>query len=333
MTHKDAILLVNLGSPDSTSIPDIKRYLAEFLMDKYVIDLPWPLRAAIVYGPILTFRPKKTSAAYKSVWTKSGSPLIQISKGLQKKVLEKLDKPVYLAMRYGNPSIPDVINAIKKEKPDLKSLTVIPLYPQYAMSTTLTVEKAVKKAAKELNFKAKINFKSAFYNDPDYINALVQSAKKQLDGAEHILFSYHGLPERHLRKTDPGSHCTSEACCDTASDAWKTCYKHQAKVTSDLFMQILGKEISYSIAFQSRLGPDKWISPSTEDEIIRLGETGKKNIHVICPSFVADCLETLEEINMEGRETFLEHGGESFTYIPCLNTTEAWVDTVVKWCK
>jgi ferrochelatase len=333
MTTKKAILLVNLGSPDSTSIPDIKKYLAEFLMDKYVIDLPWPLRAAIVYGPILTFRPKKTAAAYNSVWTKSGSPLIQISKGLQKKVQEKLDNPVYLAMRYGNPSIPDVINTIKKENPKLESLFVIPLYPQYAMSTTLTVEKAVEKAVQETGLTAEVTFKDAFYNDPSYIASLVQSARKQLNNAEHILFSYHGLPERHLRKTDAGNHCTTQDCCNRPSDAWKTCYKHQAKITSELFMQVLGKDISYSIAFQSRLGPDKWISPSTEDEIIRLGESGVKNIHVICPSFVADCLETLEEINMEGRETFLEHGGESFTYIPCVNTTEDWINTVVKWCK
>lgn len=333
MSAKKAILLVNLGSPDSTSIPDIKRYLAEFLMDKYVIDLPWPLRAAIVYGPILTFRPKKTAAAYNSVWTKFGSPLIQISKGLQTKVQQGLDNPVYLAMRYGNPSLPDIMATIKSENPELESLFVIPLYPQYAMSTTLTVEEAVKKAAKEISLSASITFKKAFYNDPNYISALVNSAKKQLKGAEHILFSYHGLPERHLRKTDPGNHCTTNNCCNTPSEAWNTCYKHQALQSTELFMQVLGQNIPYSIAFQSRLGPDKWIAPSTEDEIIRLGESGVKNIHVICPSFVADCLETLEEINMEGKETFLEHSGESFTYIPCLNTTEDWVKTIVKWCK
>lgn len=333
MITEHAILLVNLGSPDSTSIPDIKRYLAEFLMDNYVIDLPWPLRAAIVYGPILTFRPKKTAAAYSRVWTKSGSPLVQISKGLQNKVQSKLDKPVYLAMRYGNPSIPDIISTINAEHPNLKALTVIPLYPQYAMSTTLTVEKAIEKAAKTIGLKATISFKSAFYNDPSYIKALVDSAKKQLHGAEHILFSYHGLPERHLRKTDPGLHCTSTSCCETPSEAWKTCYKHQAKVTTELFMQVLGNSVPYSIAFQSRLGPDKWIAPSTEDELIRLAKTGVKRLHVICPSFVSDCLETLEEINMEGRETFLEHGGSTFTYIPCLNTTDEWVNTIVNWCK
>ena len=333
MSESHVSLLVNLGSPDSTSLPDIKAYLKEFLMDKHVIDKPWPLRAALVYGVILAIRPKKTAKAYKRIWTKTGSPLVQITKDLQKKVQEKLDHPIYLAMRYGNPSIINMLKKIQVEHPNLNSLFVVPLYPQYAMSTTQTVQNQIQKVAKQLGITAKITFQQPFYNDLSYIQALVNSAKKQLENAEHLVFSYHGLPERHLRKTDPTKqHCTTPHCCDKQSPAWKTCYKHQAQIASQLFMQILGKDIPYSIAFQSRIGVDKWISPSTEDEIKRLAESGVKNIHIMCPSFVADCLETLEEINMEGRETFHEHCGEEFTYIPCLNTSDTWVDTIVKWC-
>jgi ferrochelatase len=332
MTQTSVTLLVNLGSPRSTSLKDIRLYLGEFLMDKYVIDLPWLFRAALVYGPILTFRPKKTAHAYQEIWTKGGSPLIQISKGLQKKVQRRVDSPVYLAMRYGQPSIFDTLSQIREKHPSLTSLFVVPLYPQYAMSTTLTVEKEILSSLQRLRMSLTPIFKPPFYKDSDYIQALAKGAKKQLISPEHLLFSYHGLPERHLRKTDPTrSHCTRSNCCERPSQAWDTCYKHQCYVTTRSLMETLNMDLPYSVGFQSRLGPDKWLSPSTEDTAIQLAKSGVKHLHVMCPSFVSDCLETLEEVNMGIRDSFLENGGEKFTYIPCLNTQDSWVDVVSEW--
>jgi protoporphyrin/coproporphyrin ferrochelatase len=329
---KKATLLINLGSPKSTSKRDVRTYLAEFLMDKYVIDIPWILRALLIYGPILTFRPKKTSEAYKKIWTSEGSPLIKISKDLQTKLQKETDTPIYLAMRYGDPSIHSVMKKIQKEHPELNELTIIPLYPHHAMSSTVTVQEACKKALKSLKIKATISFKPAFYNDPGYISSLVKHSKKYMENCDYLLFSYHGLPDRHLKKTDPtGQHCLTKNCCTTPSKAWNTCYKHQCVQTTTLFMQLLNSNIKHSVAYQSRLGNDPWILPNTEDEFKRLAKQGVKNIHVICPSFVSDCLETLEEIEMAGQELFLKNGGESLTYIPCLNTDSDWVETLKSW--
>ncbi len=330
---KKVTLLINLGSPNSTSIKDVRAYLAEFLMDKYVIDIPWLFRALLIYGPILMFRPKKTAAAYSKIWTDQGSPLIKISKDTQKKLQKKTKTPIYLAMRYAQPSIPSIIEKIKKENPNIDTINIIPLYPHYAMSSTLTVQKACEKALRNDKTNIKIQFKSSFYNDPSYINSLVKSAKDKLGDCEYLLFSYHGLPERHIKKADKSNtHCLKKPdCCTRPSDAWNTCYKHQCVQTTTLFMQILGKDIPHSIAFQSRLGNDPWLQPNAEEELIRLAKTGVKNIHVICPSFVSDCLETLEEIQIAGKESFLEHGGEKFTYIPCLNTQDSWIDTLKSW--
>jgi protoporphyrin/coproporphyrin ferrochelatase len=332
MTHK-VTLLINLGSPKSTSIKDVRAYLAEFLMDKYVIDIPWLFRALLIYGPILTFRPKKTAHAYKKIWTKEGSPLISISRATQAKLQKTTERPIYLAMRYGQPSIPSIIEKIIKEHPELETIQVISLYPHYASSSTLTAQRACEKALKKHKSTINLAFKTPFYNDPSYINNLVKGAKEQLETCDYLLFSYHGLPERHLRKADPTKkHCLeSDTCCTKPSEAWSTCYRHQCTQTTALFMQILSKDIPHSIAYQSRLGSDPWLQPNTEDECRRLASTGVTNIHVICPSFVADCLETLEEIEMTGKDIFLENGGTSFTYIPCLNTQDDWIATLKSW--
>jgi len=329
----NAVLLVNLGSPKSTSLPDIRTYLAEFLMDPYVIDVPFPIRAGIVYGAILPSRPKKTKEAYEEVWTKQGSPLLVLSEELKESVQTKVSQPVYLAMRYSEPSIPSVLNTIVTDIPNLESLHVIPLYPQYAMSTTRTVEECIYKYAKQLGIIEKLSFQQPFFKDPMFIDALVETAKNHIDSKDHLLFSYHGLPVRHLRKTDPtGVHCGTPQCCDRASLAWTTCYKQQCLETTRLVSQKLKiPDNQIHIGFQSRLGKDPWIEPSTEEQIITLAKQGVTSLKVICPSFVTDCLETLEEIAMGGKETFIEHGGTHYSQIPCLNTNERWVDTIKHW--
>lgn len=336
---KHICVLANLGSPDSTSISDVRRYLAEFLMDKYVIDVPFLLRALIVYGTILPTRPKRTSHAYSTIWTEQGSPLVQTMKDLLTLVQNQTETPLYLCMRYGNPSIQSCIQTILSEHPDCESIQLIPFYPQYAMSSTLTLVEKFKtelsKQTKKTKQTLSLSVTKPFYKEPNYINCLVNTVKPHLSNIDYLLFSYHGLPERHLRKTDPTKkHCLSNpTCCSSDSKAWHTCYRHQSFVSTDEIVKALGYKKPYSIAYQSRLGNDPWLLPNTELELIRLAKEGVKNIHVICPSFTTDCLETLEEIAINGKETFLENGGENFTYIPCLNTNEDWVTLLSTWTK
>jgi ferrochelatase len=329
------ILLVNLGSPDSTSIPDLRRYLHQFLMDGRVIDVPYPLRKFIVTCMILPFRPKRSAQAYRSIWTDEGSPLIALSRKVHALVQEKVDKPIELAMRYGNPSIRSALSSLLDVRPQLEEILVVPLYPHYAMSSyessVVEVQRVLKKLSPRLPFKVI----APFYDRPEYIDALVASAGRFLSrDFDHLLFSYHGLPERHLRKSDPtGQHCLSADCCSIASTAHETCYRHQVLRTTELFVEKAGiPEDKYSVAFQSRLGRDKWLAPATADEIPRLARSGIKRLCVICPAFVTDCLETLEEIGIAGKESFLGAGGDDFEAIPCLNDHPAWIDALATWC-
>lgn len=333
MSNTHAVLLVNLGSPNSTSLPDVRAYLKQFLMDKYVIDLPWLLRAMLIYGIILPFRPKKTAAAYNEIWTKSGSPLIITSQSQQRLLQEQVFYPVELAMRYGTPSIPDTISSLIMKNPLLKSIHVIPLYPHYAMSSTKTVEEEVKRVVKQMRNTIRLYFQPPFYNDPGYIEIMKNSIRSHLSSFDYLLFSYHGIPYRHLRKTDPTKHhCLSKNCCSRPSKAWDTCYQHQTVDSTHRIAESLGlSQSQYGIAYQSRLGRDPWLLPNTEDEIKRLASQGVKRLGVVCPSFVSDCLETLEEIKMEAREIFEENGGKSFTYIDCLNITPSWINLMKKW--
>ncbi|PIR21627.1 MAG: ferrochelatase [Deltaproteobacteria bacterium CG11_big_fil_rev_8_21_14_0_20_47_16] len=326
------ILLVNLGSPDSPSVPDVRRYLREFLMDERVIDVnPW-LRRLIVECTILPFRPKQSAHAYSKIWTDEGSPLIVTSRQVQKLLQEKLPYPVALGMRYGNPSIKAAIQALLAKGVD--RIFLIPLYPHYAMSSVETVVVEVHRVLRELNAAALLEIQPPFYNEPSYINALIESAKPYLEaGYDHLLFSYHGLPERHLKLADrTKSHCMTEHCCTTPSPAHVTCYRHQVYETTRLFVE--GAKIpkeKYSVAFQSRLGRDPWIQPYTDHEIPKLADRGVKNLLVMCPAFVSDCLETLEEIGMRAREQFLSAGGKNLTLIPCLNTHPRWVGALYQW--
>jgi ferrochelatase len=325
------VLLVNLGSPDSTAVGDVRRYLNEFLMDGRVIDTPWLLRRFIV-GVILINRPKESAHAYERIWTKEGSPLVVTSRHVQALLQKRVSKPVELAMRYQNPSIESAIKKLRERGVD--ELLLIPLFPHYAMSSYETAVLRVKEVAAKIAPRTRIAVRPPYFDAPDYIAALAASAKDYLDaGYDHLLFSFHGIPERHLKKSDPTRrHClTVPNCCEAASPAHATCYRAQCFKTVAAFVKLAevpaGK---FSVSFQSRLGRDPWLKPYTDFELAELPKRGAKKLLVICPAFVSDCLETLEEIGIRGRETFLAAGGGEFAQIPCLNEHPLWIAALEK---
>ncbi len=326
--------MINLGSPDSTSIPDVKKYLDEFLMDKRVIGKSYIFRWILVKLIILNTRPKKSAKAYKKIWWKEGSPLIVLSKRLFDKVTKLVSFPVALAMRYGSISI---FKGLKElDDKGVKNITVLPLYPHYAMSSYETVVEKVKDEVKTNFPHLKIRTVEPFYNDKKYIDLLCKKIKSTISKIEydHILFSYHGIPISHLKISDPtNSHCYKvKDCCNNHSDAHKFCYKHQVLETTELVIKKLKIDKNkYSNAFQSRLPNEAWLKPYTDDELVRLAKEGKKKLVIVTPAFVTDCLETLEEIAMEGKEEFLEAGGESYHYVPCLNDDDDWAKLISKW--
>jgi ferrochelatase len=327
---KKAVLLVNLGSPDSPSVPDVRRYLREFLMDTRVMDTLWPIRFGVVNFAILPKRPHDSAHAYQSIWTDEGSPLVVTSRHVQAALQRRLNIPVELAMRYQNPSIDSAVEALAAQ--DVEELLLIPLFPHYAMSSYETAVERVKHAVMNLAPWIQLHVQPPYYNLPDYIDALVASAEAYLDQAyDHLLFSFHGLPERHLRKSDKsGCHCLeAQNCCETPSAAHATCYRAQCIQTMKAFVaKAEVPEGKFSIAFQSRLGRDPWMQPYADVEIARLARSGVKRLLVMCPAFVSDCLETLEEIGMRGRETFRQAGGENLALIPCLNEHPAWLQAL-----
>lgn len=345
---KKAVLLVNLGSPDSPAVSDVRRYLREFLMDGRVLDAPWPIRFGIVNFAILPKRPPASSEAYRSIWTEEGSPLVVMSRRVQAALQRRVEIPVELAMRYQNPSIDSAIEKLALQ--DIDELLLIPLFPHYAMSSYETAVERVKNAVHKTAPHVRLNIQPPYYDQPDYIEALVASAKPYLhnlglldlhdpapatpvfhSGYDHLLFSFHGLPERHLKKADKtGCHCMKvKNCCEVPSPAHATCYRAQCLKTVRAFVAQAGVPLTkYSVAFQSRLGRDPWMQPYTDKEIEHLARSGVKRLLVICPAFVSDCLETLEEIGMRGRETFLHAGGKELTLIPCLNEHPRWIDAL-----
>ena len=328
------VLLVNLGSPDSTSTKDVKRYLEEFLMDERVIDIPYWKRYLLVKGIILNVRPKKSAEAYKKIWWDEGSPLVVLSERFSKKVIKKINVPVALAMRYGTMSMENGFKELVDQGVD--EILMIPLYPHYATSSYETVTVKAEEIIANKYPQIKMDVLPPFYNDPDYINAMSENIDSHLQGFDynHILFSYHGIPERHILKADPTkNHCKIDgSCCDRNSVAHHVCYRHQCFETTKLIVKKLGlKEGSYSNSFQSRLLKDPWLKPYTDFELEKFPNEGKKKLAVITPAFVADCLETLEEIAMEGKEEFLKAGGSDYIHIPCMNDNDNWVDVNVKW--
>ena len=331
---KKGLLLINLGSPDSTSVPDVRKYLREFLMDGRVLDAPWLIRWCVVNLAILPTRPAQSAEAYAQVWTPEGSPLVVTSRklksGLQHRVGD--DFPVELAMRYQSPSIETAIKNLHSQ--GITDLLVFPLFPHYAMSSFETAVIRAQEVAAHVAPEIILRIAKPYYDDPDYISALVASAEPYVaEPYDHLLFSFHGLPERHLRKSDPtGCHCLATPdCCTTPSEAHNTCYRAQCFATVRAFVKEAGIPADkFSVAFQSRLGRDPWLKPYTDFELTRLAESGVKKMLVICPAFVSDCLETLEEIAMRGRETFLEAGGDQLTLIPCMNEHPRWLEALEK---
>lgn len=327
---KRALLLVNLGSPDSTSVADVRRYLREFLSDPRVLDLAAPLRWALLEGIILRTRPAKSAHAYAQVWTSEGSPLIAISRRVQQKLAAALgpDLPVYLAMRYGNPSIASVVAQLAADGID--ELLLFPQYPHYAMSSWETVVVRVKEEIARQAPRIRVTTVQPFFADPDYIATLHAVAAPYLaQPHDHVLFSYHGLPERHMRVADSShAHCTIVPdCCTTCSPAHATCYKAQVLATTRAFVAKAGLAADrHSVSFQSRLTREPWLQPFTDQEFLRLPASGVKKLLVMCPAFTADCLETLEEIQQAGRDSFLAAGGETFQQIPCPNDHPAFID-------
>ena len=328
-----ALLLVNLGSPASTSVADVRRYLNQFLMDPYVIDLPWPVRRLLV-SLILIKRPEQSAHAYASIWWEEGSPLVVLTRRLQQAMVSHWRHgPVEIAMRYGEPSLPSVLQKLAAQ--GVCKVTLAPLYPQFADSTVTTVVEQAKAVIAEQKLPLQMNVLQPFYDQPEYIDALVESARPYLQqDFDHLLLSFHGLPERHLKKLDPtGTHNFQDAdcCCDASAEMLAVCYRGQCLRTAQAFARKMGlPDGKWSVSFQSRLGKAKWIEPYTEARLDELAKGGAKKLLVMCPAFVADCIETLEEIGMRGREQFISAGGEDLVLIPCLNDHPAWVGALAE---
>lgn len=329
---KRGIILMNLGSPDSTSVGDLRKYLSQFLMDERVIDKPYWLRTLLVKGLIVPFRSPKSAEAYKTIWWPEGSPLIVLTERLKTALSEKITQPIAISMRYGHPFPKEAYEALLKDNPDLEEVVLVPLYPHYAMSSFETAVEYMKAAHQELGYRFKLKTITPFYNRPSYIHALAESIRPYLQqDFDQLLFSYHGIPERHILKSDiTASHCMQTPdCCHTPSACHATCYRHQVTVTSELVAKELGLDKSkWQQSYQSRLGRDPWLRPSTQVRLPQLPLEGVKKLLVVCPAFVSDCLETLEEIAIRGKEQFLESGGQSYTYIPCINVQPLWVDAL-----
>ena len=330
-----ALLLINLGSPASTEVADVRRYLNQFLMDPYVVDLPWPLRRLLV-SLILIKRPEQSAHAYSSIWWEGGSPLIVLSRRLQQAMQPHWSHgPVELAMRYGEPSIETTLKRLVAQ--GVRKVTLAPLYPQFADSTTTTALEEVRRVVREQNLSLQFAELPPFYAEPEYLDALVASARPHLQqDFDHLLLSFHGLPERHLHKLDPSGHCLKGAdCCRTASpEVLAHCYRAQCLRSAELFAERAGLPAGkWSVSFQSRLGRAKWIEPYTETRLDELAKAGVKKLLVMCPAFVADCIETLEEIGDRGREQFQEAGGEQLVLVPCLNDHPQWVEALKILCE
>ena len=325
------ILLVNLGSPKSLSTEDVREYLREFLSDDKVIDLPKVIQQFILRAFILPFRPAKAKKAYEKIWQDEGSPLIINTQKIANSLSKKTGWSVDIAMRYQHPSIEDKIELYRKEGID--QVTIIPLYPHNAMSTTETTVEEINRIVSETYPDLNVSFVKPFYDHPKYIDALAKSIEPHTKNLDKIVFSYHGIPERHLTKGDvEGDHCMKVAnCCQVDCSSSKNCYRSNVMTTSKLTADKLNlSDEEWMVSFQSRvsiIGPS-WLKPYTDVEVDKLGEKGVQRIGVVCPSFVADCLETLEEIEMEAKESFIESGGKEFVYIPCLNDNSDFIDTL-----
>ncbi len=324
LQKNEGVLLINLGSPKELSKKSVRQYLRVFLSDDNVVDLPKFFQQFILRLFILPFRPKNTLEAYEKIWTKEGSPLIISTESIANKLTEKTGWNVEYAMRYEEPSIEKALHKFKEN--EINKIYVISLYPHNAMATTVTTELETRNVAMDISNDFELIFTKPFFDNEEYINAMVNSIRPYVENKSYdkIIFSYHGIPKRQAKKTDEtGEHCFSTSnCCEVENDGSKDCYRSHTRIASDLTAKKLGLEDDqWEIAYQSRIGPG-WLTPFTDKRLAKLPEEGIDNIAILCPSFISDCLETLEEIDIRGRETFLKAGGKKMTYIPCLNDSE-----------
>lgn len=323
---KTGIVLFNIGTPASYEVPDVKRYLQTFLMDKDVINLPFLLRWILVNGIIAPRRSVYSAANYKKVWMKEGSPLYVHTKNFADKLQAAMgdNYTVKIGMRYSEPSTSRALDELAQE--GVQDVILVPMFPQWAEATSGSALRDFTQQMKEKKLSFKTRTIPYFYNAPAFIQPTARLIEESVKGKEidHFLFSFHGLPESHVRKVE--GCLRKEDCCFEVKACEKPCYRAQCFATASAIATELGIQPSHwSVSFQSRLGRAEWLKPSTDHSIQVLAETGRKKIAVICPAFVADCIETLEEIGIGSREVFQEHGGTEFTLVPCVNDDDRWV--------
>lgn len=332
---KKGVLLINLGTPDSPSVKDVRKYLREFLMDEYVIDLPFMIRWMLVNLIIAPFRGPKSAEIYQQVWTEKGSPLFYYGKEVKRLLQQKIgdDSTVYLGMRYQNPSIKSVLQQIKKD--GITDLQVIPLYPQYASSSTKTCIEKVKSDLLAINYSPNINFVENFIQNEKFIETIADLGNKYWKTTEFdkIVFSYHGIPERHILKDSDNGYCQlDENCCANYNNKNRLCYRSQCYETSRLVATKMNlSEKDYVVTFQSRLetrAKDPWLKPYTDIVIADLAKQGIENVLAFSPSFVADCLETNVEVGIEFKEIFMENGGKKWQLVESLNDNPKWIEAL-----
>ncbi len=316
--NKAGILLVNLGTPDAPTKPALRRYLKQFLSDPRVVEAPRLLWSLVLNGIILNIRPKKSAAAYKTIWTDDGSPLLQISRQQEMKLRSLLlakyggDVVVELGMCYGSPSIPSALESLRQQ--GANHIVVLPMFPQYSGSTNGAVFDAVTRELQQWRWVPSMSYISNWQDSPNYIQALVGRITEQFSKSgqpEKLIFSFHGTPKAYLNNGDPYFYY---------------CQSTVLQVVEQLGLQ----EKDYQVCFQSRFGPDEWLQPYTDETLESLAKKGVKDIAVVCPGFVADCLETIEEIGEENREIFLSHGGKRYTYISCVNDSDTFIQSMAE---
>ena len=339
--NQTGVLLINLGTPDAPTPEAVGRYLREFLMDGFVIDAPKPLRWFLVNVMIVPRRKTQSAKAYQKVQLPEGSPLLVYTRDFAQKVAAQLagkdDRYVVeYAMRYGNPSIKSALEKLRAR--DVSKIIVMPLYPQYAESSFETAVVETKKRAEQMGLADRLVFFPPFYHRSDFIDTYANHVAETVKGetVDHFVFSFHSLPVRHLKRLDAsGQHCSIKPdCCREISAVNQNCYRAQCLFTARGMAEQLGlNEGAYSVSFQSRLGRAEWLGPQTEGLLRALAAKGVKRVAVACPSFVADCLETVEEIGMRARNAFIRAGGEELQLIPSLNSDPAWIDTLVRWIR
>ena len=324
---KRGVLLMNIGTPDEATIPSVKKYLGEFLMDPDVIDIPTVLGYILVKGIILNVRPQKIAPRYESIWMDGDSPLrVYTNRMAEKLQLELGDIECEVGMRYGNPSIKSALEKLKSK--GVEELLLAPLFPHHAQATTESSTKEAFLNLSKMEWYPNISELGHFEDDPAFIDPLVNSIKPYVQDNIHLLFSFHGLPVSHVKRIDKtGSHCqVIDDCCSIVKDANSMCYGHHCNMTVKAVVEKLGiPEENWSISYQSRLGPAKWLKPSTISVVEELAKSGS-DVVIVSPAFLADGLETLEELEIEVKEHFIENGGKNLTVVSCLNDNPDWIE-------